>query len=205
MLKKLVVLVMILSVVAVAQANLLDNPSFEDNGGGGSHPWWWGGTDDLGAQNWMDGEVFQAHSGEWLAAVMHWSGTGTGNFYQDNIAVSENTDYVYTMWAKRDGSAWVGTYNMTVEWYGGANLLGESTLDITAGITDTEWNQFSLDATSMAGSDNACVMIEFVDVGTDWTNGCGKFDDASFAEVPEPATMALLGLGGLALLRRKRS
>ena len=202
MYKKLIFLISIVLLLSLPAAadNLLQNPSFENNGGAGTMAdLWTSAEDDPGVEDWA------ARAGSWGMAVAHWNGTGTGNFYQDNIAVSENTDYVYTMWAKRDGSAWVGTYNMTVEWYGGANLLGESTLDITAGITDTEWNQFSLDATSMAGSDNACVMIEFVDVGTDWTNGCGKFDDASFAEVPEPATMALLGLGGLALLRRKRS
>ena len=42
------------------------------------------------------------------------------------------------------------------------------------------------------------------DAGTGWTGNRVSIDNVALSVIPEPATMALLGLGGLALIRRRR-
>ncbi|MCK4914059.1 MAG: PEP-CTERM sorting domain-containing protein [Planctomycetes bacterium] len=168
-----------------AFGGLLADTSFEER---------WTLSGAVGYEGWANRE-----EGTRGAALKTWDGD-TGDARYEDIGVVAGTEYVYTLWGLSDPGAIAGSYYMEVEWYDGATLLGSDILDITAGLTDADWTQFSLTATAMAGSDTAC--ITFGGVGV---NVIGKFDDASFSEVPEPATMALLGLGGLALLRRKRS
>ncbi|MCK5225475.1 MAG: PEP-CTERM sorting domain-containing protein [Planctomycetes bacterium] len=192
-------LVLIMGFAATAQANLLQNPGFEDNGGDETSADWWAGTSNAKVKADMDGPP---RTGDWQMAVISWELGGTGNFYQD-VTVGESTDYVYTMWARR--ATWgglSGSYGMKVEWYAGVTLLGSASEDISAGLA-ADWQEFSLSATSAADCDSARVIIEFVGV-----DKVGMFDDASFLAstgVPEPATMALLGMGGLALLRRRKA
>jgi hypothetical protein len=61
------------------------------------------------------------------------------------------------------------------------------------------WSQYSL--TAVAPSGTAFVKVEFAEpngTGTVW------FDNAVLTVVPEPSTVAMLALGGVALLGRRR-
>jgi hypothetical protein len=190
-----------------AQAdNLLLNSSFETNTGGGGSAANWTNTGATGTETWA------WHTGDWGMAVYSWGGwegcpwpeAGTGEFYQD-VAVTGDTYYAYTIWATRD--PWTvpmaGSITMKIEWYDGATLLSTVSRDITNAIGVEapplpNWVQVNIDPLSPTDADMARVMIS-----THVVNNALKFDDASFG-VPEPVTMALLGLGSLFLVRRRK-
>ncbi|UCG57121.1 MAG: PEP-CTERM sorting domain-containing protein [Phycisphaerales bacterium] len=77
-----------------------------------------------------------------------------------------------------------GTHQLSISIDGGAPTV----VDVTAG-DDYEWDDLG---------------IKYIAMGSSGTGGITAFDVDYFSAVPEPATVALLGLGGLALLRRKR-
>ena len=68
--------------------------------------------------------------------------------------------------------------------------------------TDTAWNQTSYSMSAFAGQ---TVRVEFLvhgDNAGDPTNM--RIDDVTFTPVPEPASMAALAMGAIALIRRRR-
>jgi hypothetical protein len=75
----------------------------------------------------------------------------------------------------------------------------------TPGATPAgDWVQWNIDISGLTGGyRNHVGRIQFAQVYPDYGGGTVLYDDISV--IPEPATLVLLGLGGLAMLRRKRS
>ena len=103
----------------------------------------------------------------------------------------------------RSNEGWVELVvapNMTVDW-GASDLIAMGNV---YGVSVGAWTQHSPDSSGASGD---------FKTGTDgttivWPNGPTtgdlEIDNIWFEEIPEPMTIGLLGLGGLALIRRKR-
>jgi hypothetical protein len=83
-------------------------------------------------------------------------------------------------------------------------------IDIAAGGAGTHQLSISIDGGAAAvvdvtvGDDPEYDDINHIAMGSSGTGGITAFDVDYFKAVPEPATIALLGLGGLALIRKRR-
>ena len=188
------VLIFVVGFAVTAQANLLQNAGFEDNTGGGGSADWWANSGDAKTENW--GDFSERGTGSWGIAIMDWVGDKDGEVYQDVSSIASSTQYQFDIWAKRDAGDVTGVYYMTLEWYVDSVYISEGSQNIT--LTDI-WVEQSFTATSPGTANEVRVLF-----GQDTTQ-CGKWDDASFAEVPESATIALFGFGGLILLRKRKA
>lgn len=202
--KKLMFIVLaVVMIVGIAQANLVPNSGFEN--GTGTVPDGWTIESGDTKITWSD----DAHSGSKSMLL-----TGTAGkpeaviFSTDVIPVTAGTEYTFSAWAKSFGTAPVvnGGPNFRIRWNDAAGA------GIGGGWNNYSWYAFSptadwteITALTMEAPAGA-VSIEHGYLYS-WKGDAGNgyyIDDASMVAVPEPMTLCLLGLGGL-LLRRKKA
>lgn len=88
----------------------------------------------------------------------------------------------------------------------GSNIVGfnESVQINTGNLPVDTWTQFS--ASGVAPANTATAQVVLVHVQLDPVTGGSIFFDDAYAEVvPEPTSLALIALGSVAMLRRRRS
>ena len=180
--RKLIVLLALLAMPVIASASILvfDNADFHDGFTG------WGVAGDVAFSDGGGYGVMDGVAGGWGVLVATDAGISLAS-----LGVSAGDTITVEMDMILLGGA--GNPGIKLEsWGSGANI--SYTPDMTAPIT-SEWATYSWDYTIAAGAD----ALKFVAI---WGGGASVgYDNLSI--VPEPATMALLGLGALVLRRKK--
>jgi hypothetical protein len=201
-----VVMMLLLLVFGVsAQANMLTNGDFALGSDGTTAPnnaaLAWSQYNSSGG--WNNRETSgNPVPGDYLMAIG--AAGGYGAFAWQDVAGTAGTTYKLSADSSLD-NWWKNAGYLKIEFYdaGGTNpvnLVGfaESAHWAQAGYdTGLPWANYSITGTAPAGTATVRAML-----GTWGEGGTARFDNAVL--IPEPATMILLGLGSLAMLRRKK-
>ena len=75
----------------------------------------------------------------------------------------------------------------------------------TPAMVAEDWVEFTRTYNSIPAGDLTVLVGYRDDAGVGWTSCRSSIDNVDLSVVPEPATMALLALGGLVLRRRRNS
>jgi hypothetical protein len=187
--KKVTILLMLFAMVGIANANMLTNGDFEDPAGSGWSQWWGGNSnkyipdpvesDHCAGVWWMDDGLFQGITigpGTYtVSGQLMQEALGNGRI---GLIKAEIGDGVNVWWSQE---IQITQNDPALTWKSGSTVIDNT----VAGATYLKVNLFMWDSNG-------------------WGSGLGIVRYDNISVTPEPATMALLGLGGAALLRRRK-
>ena len=133
---------------------------------------------------------------------------GAGNSNHDGqlwqaVSTSASQQYTFGVWARAFNTTNPGLQDFTAYLRDGSGTGGSilATISSSGGLTTT-WQEYTVDFTALSGTTTIHI-IDAASAGAVDSNDT-VLDDVSLTAVPEPSSLALLGLSGLMLVRRRR-
>jgi len=148
------------------------------NGAGGASQIWQDLTNTAEPGLWEDGQEYMI---EWAEAAG----------WKSDVAF-EGADFTFYLYELLSGGG-----------FGAGHIIGQ-TLDISNGALEDKFATFTCDLDGGAIDGYRLLLDVRGGGGGGGVYGYTVIDDVYITLIPEPATMLLLGVGGLALLRRRR-
>ena len=146
---------------------------------------------------WVDYGYWRADG--WPEDLYAHSGNNKAYGYEDFIyqildeTFIEGLTYTFSVWV---GQPWEGDPTGWSLYFTGGDYTNN--LIEASGTAGLSWGQVSLQYTAIAADAGNKIGIKM------YGDGDVSFDDVTLDAIPEPATLSVLALGGLALLRRRR-
>lgn len=198
--------VVALAASQAAAQNLLANPGFEDPVAEGPEPFsgrWQPFSGGAGSSSVGDGLMPRTGAGDLHLNITATNNTFAGAF-QDVLGLSPGQIVTFGGWHKSASDPTGYGSEFRIEWRNATAEVGRT--PNLAPVATAVYAPFSRVETVPAGASTARVVYAvqtFSDVGN--INTADVFlDDMLFTAIPEPATVALAGLAGLALVSVRR-
>ena len=186
-----------------AQANLLTDPSFEGALTFDGPPFvgFWEGFNAGGASSAINGTTSPLSGAQTLELQIAGAANLFAGAFQDVTGLTAGDNVVWSGWTLETVGSMPGGSEIRIEFRNaGSNTEISRTTNLVPTFTQGQYEPWSVPAVVPAGADTARLVYAIQSFGGATTQ-LVYVDDVSF--VPEPASLALLSLGGLALLRRR--
>lgn len=186
-----------------AQANLLTDPGFEGALTFDGPPFvgFWEGFNAGGASTAINGTTSPRSGAQTLELQIAGAPNLFAGAFQDVAGLTAGDNVVWSGWTLETVGSLGGGSEIRIEFRNsGSNTEISRTPNLAPAFTQGQYEFWSVPAVVPAGADTARVVYAIQSFGGANTQLI-YVDDVSFT--PEPASLALLGMGGLALLRRR--
>ncbi len=210
-LKTITVFASAVALSATASANLLENSGFEDPVVADGAPFVgeWEGFAGGGAAGSGNSTINPLSGAQHLAANIDASPNSFAGAFQDEDNLNAGDIATFSIWAL-DALGDTGSgVEMRMEFRDSVSdtEIGR-TINFVPGdtlpaLTNNNYTLLSISETIPAGADTIRAVVAIQSFGGPATQSI-FFDDASLTVVPEPASLAMAGLGALALMRRRK-
>jgi hypothetical protein len=201
----------VIGMVCTAEAALVD-PGFEE----GNLETYWGPMNANASSAFAKDGTYSAQLndgddmvGTWTSYIwqVDWGFAGDWGFVDGGDTITVSCDWYYSssnpLVLGQVGRFEVMLIDDTGDW--GSIAYFSDDMSVLTGPANT-WNTMSVECVVEAGRTIQYVYVPITLNDMAGVEGGSLYvDNISIAAVPEPATMTLLGLGGIALLRRKRA